>query len=49
MFFMETLTTWKNHLYRWSQVMEEEEEEEEEETRAVQLSISLLTKNRGKN
>ena len=33
-FFMETLTTWKNHLSRWSQVMEEEEEEE---PRAVEL------------
>ena len=27
---MQTLTTWKNHLYRWSQVMEEEEAKEEE-------------------
>ena len=25
MFFMETLTTWRNHLYRWSQVIAEEE------------------------
>ena len=40
MFLMETPTTWRNHLYRWSQVMEkeeEEEEEEEEEPRAVEL------------
>ena len=31
---METLTTWKNHLYtyRWSQVMEEEEAAAEEES-----------------
>ena len=34
---METPTTWRNHLYRWSQVMEKEEEEEEEEPRAVEL------------
>ena len=37
MFLMETPTTWRNHLYRWSQVMEKEEEEEEEEPRAVEL------------
>ena len=36
MFFMETPTTWRNHLYRWSQVMEKEEEQEEE-PRAVEL------------
>ena len=36
MFLMETPTTWRNHLYRWSQVMEKEEEEEEE-PRAVEL------------
>ena len=33
---METPTTWRNHLYRWSRVMEKEEEEEEE-PRAVEL------------
>ena len=35
MFLMETPTTWRNHLYRWSRVMEKEEEEEE--PRAVEL------------
>ena len=36
MFLMETLTTWRNHLYRRSQVMEKEEEQEEDH-RAVEL------------
>ena len=30
-FLMETLTTWKNHLYTWSQVIKEEKEEPEKQ------------------